>query len=129
MKYGMFRLVFTSLILFTVLPLVYIFMYYGKENPNITILIIFFGLQFFAIGFLFGNLRALAMQPVGHIAGVGAAINGFVSTIMAVPIATCIGRFIDTTSLPLFVGFLICGIVSLFLLMIIRTKNSKLAKN
>ncbi len=39
-----------------------------------------------------------------HIAGIGAAIVGFISTIMAVPMAILIGRFIDTTALPVFVG-------------------------
>jgi DHA1 family bicyclomycin/chloramphenicol resistance-like MFS transporter len=54
----------------------------------------FFALQFFTIGFLFGNLRALAMEPMGHIAGVGSALNGFISTVMAVPIANFIGGFV-----------------------------------
>ena len=56
------------------------------------------------------------MEPIGHIAGIGAAINGFTSTIMAVPIATCIGAYITNTALPLFVGFFICGIISLLLI-------------
>ena len=60
------------------------------------------------------------MQPIGHIAGIGSAINGFVSTIMAVPIATYIGRFVDTTSLPLFIGFAICGVISLLLLQLLK---------
>jgi DHA1 family bicyclomycin/chloramphenicol resistance-like MFS transporter len=54
------------------------------------------------------NLRAMAMQPVGHIAGIAAAVTGFISTIMAVPISIYIGRFIAETALPLFVGFSIC---------------------
>lgn len=125
MKYGMLKLISTFLIVFTIIPLVYIVLFYGKENPGINILLLFFGLQFFAIGFLFGNLRALAMQPVGHIAGVGAAINGFVSTIMAVPIATFIGKYVVTTTLPLFVGFLVCGILSLILLNFTKLKVVK----
>ena len=64
------------------------------------------------------------MQPVGHIAGVGAAINGFVSTIMAVPIATLIGKYVETTTLPLFVGFLVCGIFSLLLLNFTKLKTT-----
>jgi len=117
MKYGMFKLVSYAALLFTIIPIVYVFLFYGQENPNITTLLLFFGLQFFAVGFLFGNLRALAMEPVGHIAGIGAAINGFVSTMMAVPIATYIGSFVKTTALPLFAGFLISGLFSLLLLM------------
>lgn len=123
MKLGMQKLVSIFLIAFTLIPIAYIFLFYQKENPSIEVLLIFFGLQFFAIGFLFGNLRALAMQPVGHIAGIGAAINGFVSTIMAVPIATYIGKFVVTTTLPLFVGFLVCGVLSLILFNLIHLKS------
>lgn len=119
-RFGMLNLVKIFTLTFTIIALVYVVLFFEKSNPPIYTLLIFFGLQFFSIGFLFGNLRALAMQPIGHIAGVGAAINGFVSTLMAVPIATFIGRFITTTSLPLFAGFLVCGCLSLFLLLILK---------
>ena len=122
MKFGMFKLITTFLVIFTLIPVLYIVLFYGKENPDINVLLAFFALQFFSLGFLFGNIRALAMQPVGHIAGVGAAINGFVSTIMAVPIATFIGTYVKTTTLPLFLGFLICGIFSLVLLNFTKLK-------
>lgn len=118
LKYGMLRLVTISIIAFTLISLTYIFLFYGKENPSVIFLLIFFGLQFFSLGFIFGNTRALAMEPIGHIAGIGSAINGFFSTIMAVPIATFIGSFVSTTALPLFVGFLVCGVISIFLVMI-----------
>ncbi len=35
------------------------------------------------------------MQPIGHIAGIGAAITGFLSTMMAVPISIYIGKFVE----------------------------------
>jgi len=124
-KHGMFKLVSISTISFTLIPIIYIFLFSGESNPNITVLILFFGLQFFSIGFLFGNTRALAMEPIGHIAGIGAAINGFTSTIMAVPIATCIGAYITNTALPLFVGFFICGIISLLLIGYLYFTNNK----
>ena len=124
-KHGMLKLVYVSMLFFTLIPLSYIVLFYGEPNPNSFILILFFGLEFFSLGFLFGNLRALAMEPIGHIAGIGAAINGFVSTIMAVPIATYIGRFINTTALPLFVGFLICGILSLILIFNLKRSIKK----
>ncbi len=125
MKLGMFKLVSIFTVLFTVIPLVYIFLFYGEPNPSSTILIGFFVLEFFALGFLFGNTRALAMEPIGHIAGIGAAINGFVSTIMAVPIATYIGSFIDTTALPLFVGFFVCGSIAILLIQYLKFSDKK----
>ena len=124
-RLGMFKLVSIFTIIFTLIPFVYIFLYSGETNPSIYILVTFFGLQFFAIAFLFGNTRALAMEPIGHIAGIGAAINGFVSTIMAVPIATLIGSFINTTALPLFIGFFVCGVIALLLIQYLNFSNKK----
>ncbi|MDY0779481.1 multidrug effflux MFS transporter [Tenacibaculum sp. IB213877] len=121
-RFGMKNMVKTFTALFALVSLFYILLFFQKQNPSIIVLIIFFGLQFFCIGFLFGNLRALAMQPIGHIAGVGAAINGFVSTIMAVPIATYIGKFVTVTSLPVFIGFFVCGTLSLLLLASLNIK-------
>ena len=63
--------------------------------------------SFFCLGILFGNLNALAMKPLGHIAGVGAAIVGSLSNFIAVPLAILIGRSFDGTTLPLAAGFLI----------------------
>jgi len=120
LQYGMQKLVIMALIAYFVISLVYVLLYFSSPNPGVPVLLSFFGLQFFAIGFLFGNLRALAMQPIGHIAGIGAAITGFVSTLMAVPISTYIGRFVADTALPLFIGFSICGALSLIILFFIK---------
>jgi DHA1 family bicyclomycin/chloramphenicol resistance-like MFS transporter len=76
---------------------------------------VFLCLQFFAIGFLFGNLRAMAMEPLGHIAGLGAAITGFLATAISVALSSWIGSFLEETAIPLFMGFLACGLVSLLL--------------
>ena len=112
LKYGMLRIVTVALTAFVVISLTYIILFHGTENPPFPVALTFFALQFFAVGFLFGNLRALAMEPVGHIAGIGAAITGFIATIMGVPISAFIGQFVNETVLPMFVGFLVCGLIS-----------------
>ncbi|WP_036820654.1 multidrug effflux MFS transporter [Polaribacter sp. Hel1_85] len=124
-RLGMYKLVSIFTVAFTVIPLIYILLFSGENNPSIYVLILFFGIQFFSIGFLFGNTRALAMESIGHIAGIGAAINGFFSTIMAVPIATYIGSFIEKTALPLFIGFFVCGVISLLLIGYLKVSYKK----
>jgi DHA1 family bicyclomycin/chloramphenicol resistance-like MFS transporter len=119
-KYGMEKLITRALILFFMVSILYLVIFYGSPNPPVTVLLAFFALQFFAIGFLFGNLRALAMEPVGHIAGVAAAITGFISTLMAVPISIFIGRFVSDTALPLFIGFSISGAISILILLYVK---------
>jgi DHA1 family bicyclomycin/chloramphenicol resistance-like MFS transporter len=117
-RVGMKRIALVSLIFYTLSALIYVLMFFNKENPPLWILLIFFSIQFTSVGFLFGNLRALAMQPIGHIAGVGAAINGFVSTVMGVIIASVIGAYISTTVWPLFLGFTVCGFASMVIFLL-----------
>jgi DHA1 family bicyclomycin/chloramphenicol resistance-like MFS transporter len=53
-----------------------------------------FALQFFSIGFLL-EIYDHGHGTRGDIAGIAAAVTGFISTIMAVPISIFIGRFIS----------------------------------
>ena len=55
----------------------------------------------------------------------GAAINAFVSTMIAVPIATYIGGFITDTAFPLFVVFFVCGCISLLLIAYLKFFKKK----
>ncbi|WP_255449873.1 multidrug effflux MFS transporter [Seonamhaeicola sediminis] len=123
-KYGMWKIAYRAAAAYAVVSLAYVALFWSGQNPSIKILLSFFALQFFAVGFLFGNLRALAMQPLGHIAGIGAAINGFVSTVMAVPIANYIGGFITDSVLPLFIGFSLFGVLSVLTFVILRKPES-----
>jgi DHA1 family bicyclomycin/chloramphenicol resistance-like MFS transporter len=123
-KYGMFQIAFKATIAYLAIALLFVILFYSG-NPNVVVLVSFFAMQFFAIGFIFGNLRALAMQPIGHIAGIGAALNGFISMVMAVPIANYIGSFVIDSVLPLFIGFVVFGILSLLLFMIVKNNHKK----
>ena len=127
-RFGMRKIVHISMISFVLISLVFIILFSSGNNPSIEVLIGFFALQFFTIGFLFGNLRALAMQPMGHIAGIGSALNGFISTVMAVPIANYIGGFVTDSVKPLFIGFLVTGLISLILFYSISNKVTKVIK-
>ncbi|WP_426430056.1 multidrug effflux MFS transporter [Winogradskyella sp. HB-48] len=125
-RFGMKNIVHTAMISFIIISLIFVVLFNSGSNPNIEILITFFALQFFTIGFLFGNLRALAMEPMGHIAGIGSALNGFISTVMAVPIADYIGTYVTDSVTPLFTGFLVCGLISLMLFYFNSSKGTKI---
>ncbi len=68
---------------------------------------------FFATGILFGNFNAMAMEPLGHMAGLGAAFVGSVSTFISLPLGWAIGHWFDNTVVPLIAGFAILGAISL----------------
>lgn len=72
----------------------------------------YFVIVFACVGVLFGNLNALAMEPLGHLAGFGAAVVGACSTLIAVSIAMFIGEMYDGSVLPLVIGFTCCSILA-----------------
>ena len=75
--------------------------------------VVFCLLTFFCIGILFGNLNALAMEPLGHIAGIGSAVVGAGSTIISVVLGTFIGQAIGADVLPMLLGFLSMSLATL----------------
>jgi len=67
---------------------------------------------FFGVGLTLGNLNALALEPVGHIAGMASSVVGAISTVSAVAIAVPLGLAFDGTAVPLAIGVAVlsaCG--------------------
>lgn len=87
--------------------------YAQAGSPPLGMTVAYLMLSFFAIGILFGNLNALAMEPLGHIAGIGAAVVGALSTFISVPLGTLIGQAYNETILPLVAGFALLSAISI----------------
>jgi DHA1 family bicyclomycin/chloramphenicol resistance-like MFS transporter len=128
LRFGMKKLATFFLVLFCISSMSYILLSYNTGNPSLPVIMVFFAIQFLGLGFIFGNVRSLAMEPIGHIAGVGAAVNGFISTLLSVPIAIFIGSFITDSALPIFIGFFVCSLVSLFLILLVKKNGTTLVK-
>lgn len=66
----------------------------------------------FCVGLLFGNLNALALEPMGHMAGIASAIIGAMSSVISIICGTIIGQMYDGTIIPLITGFAVLGTVA-----------------
>jgi DHA1 family bicyclomycin/chloramphenicol resistance-like MFS transporter len=82
-------------------------------QPPLWFLMAYLMMAFFCVGILFGNMNALAMKPLGHIAGIGAAVIGSLSTLISVPIGVIIGQSYNGTILPLVAGMAILAGLSI----------------
>lgn len=60
-------------------------------------------------GLVGANASALAMEPLGHVAGTASAVQGLISTIGGALIGLAIGQAFDGTTAPLLAGFTLCG--------------------
>lgn len=66
---------------------------------------------FLLFGTLFGNLNAIAMEPMGHVAGMASAIIGAASSVLSLILASIIGQLYNGTLIPMTCGFVIlCGL-------------------
>lgn len=123
LRYGMLKMVIFSLYISVLSSLAYVLCFLNVSNPTLSLLIAFLVVQFLALGSIPGNLSALAMQPIGHIAGIGAAIFSFISMTLGVIVAILIGHFIQDTAIPLFAGFCCSGVFALMLIRSIKTNT------
>ncbi|MFT3672638.1 multidrug effflux MFS transporter [Aestuariivirga sp.] len=83
----------------------------GGHPPLVMLGVVFF-CSFFCSGMLFGNFNAMALEPMGHIAGMAAAISGSLSSAIGVFFGAIAGRFYDGSMYPLAFAFFAFGIVS-----------------
>jgi DHA1 family bicyclomycin/chloramphenicol resistance-like MFS transporter len=70
------------------------------------------------------NFGAMALEPVGAVAGIGASLQGFMTMTGGALIALLIGWQFNGTTVPLAGGALICGILSL--LFVLRAERWRL---
>lgn len=83
----------------------------GGHPPLVMLGVVFF-CSFFCSGMLFGNFNAMALEPMGHIAGMAAAISGSLSSAIGVFFGAIAGRFYDGSMYPLAFAFFAFGIVA-----------------
>ena len=84
----------------------------------------YLALIFFCLGIMFGNLNALAMKQMGHIAGIAASVIGTLSWVITVVFGTLIGQSYDGTLLPLVGGFAVLSLLCSAALAWARVKHS-----
>lgn len=100
--------------------------YYHHGLPPLWQFVTVLFMMFFCVGILFGNLNAMAMQPLGKSAGLGAAIIGSLSSLFSVPIAIFVSGFIENTITPVAYGFVFFGSLATFF---VKQANRQAANN
>jgi DHA1 family bicyclomycin/chloramphenicol resistance-like MFS transporter len=122
-RLGMRRLSHAALIGFVLVSAVHAFLALQGPVPFplfYTLVI----LAFFMIGFQGPNYNAIAMEPLGMLAGSGAALIGFASSFVSAMIGGFIARQFDGSITPIFLGHFIVSTLALVTIFI--TERGKL---
>lgn len=67
-------------------------------------------------GLTMGNFGAMAMEPLGHVAGTASSVQGCISTIGGAVIGFMISQHFDGTTVPLTLGFTLTGMAGLLII-------------
>ena len=126
MKYGMKLLAtigFALQIIFAIITILIINQDFISMEWLLVIFISWSVIAFFLKGLYFGNLNALAMEPMGEIAGMASAIIGASATMLGILIAIPIGLAFNGTATPVLFGYITCSSLAL-ILMLTKSNNN-----
>ena len=114
MKHGMRRLLKAATLAVTLVAVVAWALAFAFEGlPPFWLFMAYLMTHFFCMGMVFGNLNALAMRPLGHMAGVGAAVVASLTAFIGVPLGTLVGQSFDGTMYAQIGAFAVAGAATL----------------
>ena len=116
-RYGMRRVSHTALLFYLAVTLAHgALALAGHETMMVFAL--FQCAAMFGFGLMASNFGAMAMDPLGHVAGTASSVQGFVSTVGGALIGFAIGQQFDGTAVPVVLGFAGCGVAALAMVLI-----------
>jgi len=115
--YGMRRISHSALLCYLGITAVHLAVaWMGFESVASFVVLQALGMGSFAL--VAPNFGALAMEPLGAVAGVGASVQGFVTTCGGALVGSVIGRQFADSTVALTAGALVCGLLCLLVVLI-----------
>ena len=90
----------------------------ASGHESLLTFVVLQGGMMFCFGLVGSNFGAMAMEPLGHIAGTASSVQGFVSTTGGALIGFFIGQQFDGTVVPLTLGWVGCGLAALAIVLL-----------
>jgi DHA1 family bicyclomycin/chloramphenicol resistance-like MFS transporter len=72
----------------------------------------------FCFGLVLSNFNAIAMERLGHVAGTGSSVQGFITFAGGAIIGFFIGQAFNGTAIPLTLGYLVCGSIGFIIVLV-----------
>jgi DHA1 family bicyclomycin/chloramphenicol resistance-like MFS transporter len=79
---------------------------------------VIYSVAMFQFSWIGSNFNALAMEPLGHVAGMASSIQGFVTTLGGGLVGAAIGQAYDGTIVPFAAGYFGAGVIAVVLVLV-----------
>jgi len=122
-RFGMRRLSHTALLGFLSVSAIWFSLSLAGPIP-LPLFLSLFALAMAQFGWMGANFNAMAMEPLGHVAGTASSTHGFLQTVGGGLIGAALGQAFDGTVTPLAAGF--CGLSTVALMMVLMAEGGRL---
>jgi DHA1 family bicyclomycin/chloramphenicol resistance-like MFS transporter len=113
-RIGMRRLSHSAICIFVALAGAHLFLAMtAGGRPSLTLFMVLLSLQFFLFSLTVPNFNAMAMQPLGAVAGTASSFIGSYTTLIGAIGGFLVGRAFDGSVIPLTAGLLLLGLACL----------------
>ena len=126
MRWGQRRLSHGALIAFTAISALHAVLL-ASGIDNLAVFMVMLAAAMALLGLIAANFSAIAMEPVGHIAGTASAAYGFVTGVVASLAGAFIGQLYDGTAVPLVTGQALMGALAIIIVFV--TERGRLFEN
>ncbi|HTJ62865.1 MAG TPA: multidrug effflux MFS transporter [Alphaproteobacteria bacterium] len=89
-------------------------------EESLPVFAVFLALQMFCFGLVVSNFGAIAMDPLGHLAGTASSVQGFLTTIGGALFGFIVGQHFDGTIIPLVLGYAGFGLGGFAIVLIVE---------
>ncbi len=124
-RLGTRRVSHAALLAYTIIALVHCLVVFA-DYENLWTFTALQSCLMFSFGLMAPNFGAMAMEPLGHVAGTASSVQGFCTTIGGALVGFFIGQHFDGTVRPLMLGFLLCAVAGVVAVLI--TEKGRLFK-
>ncbi len=98
LRYGMHQIASSASVFALIISLIALMAFVTFDGlPPLWLFMTYLFALFVCMGAMFGNLNALAMEPLGQVAGIGAALVTSIANFISVLLGTVIGQMFDGT--------------------------------
>jgi DHA1 family bicyclomycin/chloramphenicol resistance-like MFS transporter len=118
-RFGMHRISHLSMLAFvglSVLQVLFALLYAGR--PPLLLFGLVLGLSHFTTSLSMPNFNALAMEPLGRIAGTASSAIGFYTTLVGAFVGGFVGQHFNGTVTPLAIGYLTLSVAAVLVVLV-----------
>jgi len=116
MRFGMRRLAIVGLCALVLLNTAHLLLL-SRGPESLPMFLLMQAGSMFLFGFLGANLNALAMEPLGHVAGTASSLIGFFTTVSGALLGFGVGQLFDGSVVPLTLAYVVLGTAALGVVM------------